>query len=187
MLVSDGFIKHAMFFSDRKAVGGASLLLLLVAATPLQALKHTNWVETLEKRHGHDHMRLHASPRAENLEEVAHEDFEKRQVTCPLPAGAGLVPVAPGAQNAGWAMSPDQPCTPGNWCPYACPPGMLSYREFSSHLTYGKITDFIFRMGPGCDDIFISSFNGMLFCFLLEILLLTPFRMVDCFAIQMAL
>lgn len=22
-------------------------------------------------------------------------------------------------------MSPDQPCTPGNWCPYACPPGQL--------------------------------------------------------------
>src|SRR5437667_9801146 len=47
----------------------------------------------------------------------------KRQNPCQFPTDVGLVPVTPGAQNAGWAMSPDQPCKPNNYCPYACPPG----------------------------------------------------------------
>lgn len=32
---------------------------------------------------------------------------------CQFPTDAGLVAVTPGDQNAGWAMSPDQPCKPG--------------------------------------------------------------------------
>lgn len=32
---------------------------------------------------------------------------------CEFPTNAGLVPVTPNEKNAGWAMSPDQPCVPG--------------------------------------------------------------------------
>ncbi|KAJ2715901.1 hypothetical protein H4R19_000944 [Coemansia spiralis] len=35
----------------------------------------------------------------------------------------GVVPITPRARNGGWAMSPDQMCMPGAWCPYACQPG----------------------------------------------------------------
>jgi hypothetical protein len=47
----------------------------------------------------------------------------KRQGQCTFPEGVGLVAVTPNDENAGWAMSPNQPCLPGNYCPYACPPG----------------------------------------------------------------
>ncbi|KAF8421476.1 hypothetical protein EV426DRAFT_536422 [Tirmania nivea] len=44
---------------------------------------------------------------------------------CQFPTDKGMVSVTPDAHNAGWAMSPDQPCKPGMYCPYACPPGQL--------------------------------------------------------------
>jgi hypothetical protein len=47
----------------------------------------------------------------------------KRESQCQFPTDVGLVPVTPDQQNAGWAMSPNQPCLPGNYCPYACPSG----------------------------------------------------------------
>lgn len=36
-----------------------------------------------------------------------------------------LVAITPNEENAGWAMSPDQPCEPGMYCPIACKPGMV--------------------------------------------------------------
>lgn len=48
----------------------------------------------------------------------------KRDNTCSLPSNKGLIKV-PGASNQGWAMSPDQKCTAGSYCPYACPAGKL--------------------------------------------------------------
>ncbi|GAM35351.1 hypothetical protein TCE0_017f03622 [Talaromyces pinophilus] len=70
------------------------------------------------RTHGHAH--LHRSHN--------HSDdlLEKRGGQCEFPTDAGLVAVTPGSSNAGWAMSPDQPCQPGSWCPYACPPGQVS-------------------------------------------------------------
>ena len=47
----------------------------------------------------------------------------KRAAQCQFPTTCGLVPVTPDQQNAGWAMSPDQPCLPGSYCPFACPSG----------------------------------------------------------------
>ncbi|RDL35672.1 uncharacterized protein BP5553_06284 [Venustampulla echinocandica] len=70
------------------------------------------------KRHDHSLKRTSESSRAEGVE----GGLQKRG-TCAFPSDAGLVAVTPGSQNAGWAMSPDQPCKPGNYCPYACPPG----------------------------------------------------------------
>lgn len=48
----------------------------------------------------------------------------KRQGQCTFPTNVGIVPITPSDQNAGWAMSPNQPCLPGGWCPYACPSGV---------------------------------------------------------------
>ncbi|RPA80458.1 hypothetical protein BJ508DRAFT_129636 [Ascobolus immersus RN42] len=55
---------------------------------------------------------------------------------CQFPTNAGLVSVTPGEQNAGWALSPDQPCKPGMYCPYACPPGQLMNQWDPSATTY---------------------------------------------------
>lgn len=71
--------------------------------------------------HGHHHARHHearAVPETNTL--------QKKSGQCQFPTDAGLVSVTPNEQNAGWAMSPNQPCEPGNYCPYACPPGQVS-------------------------------------------------------------
>lgn len=65
--------------------------------------------------------------------------LSKRQegsVTCPFPTDAGLVAVTPEFENAGWAMSPDQPCKTGMYCPYACPSGQLMNQWDPSATTY---------------------------------------------------
>lgn len=49
----------------------------------------------------------------------------KRAATCSFPNDDGLVSVTPKSSNGGWAMSPDEPCTAGKYCPYACPPGQV--------------------------------------------------------------
>ncbi|KAL2003160.1 hypothetical protein VTN02DRAFT_4855 [Thermoascus thermophilus] len=80
----------------------AALLLLLATA---EASSHGG--------HGHFHQRR-------------HQLLEKKSGTCQFPTNAGLVAVTPNEKNAGWAMSPDESCEPGHYCPYACPPGQLS-------------------------------------------------------------
>lgn len=76
-------------------------------------------VEAARHGHGHHHHR-HQS--------VAEDGtpLEKRGGQCQFPTDAGLVAITPDQQNAGWAMSPNQPCLPGHYCPYACPPGQVS-------------------------------------------------------------
>lgn len=49
----------------------------------------------------------------------------KRSTTCAFPKHDSLVAVTPSKLNGGWAMSPDQECTAGSYCPYACPPGQV--------------------------------------------------------------
>jgi hypothetical protein len=102
---------------DMQIAIGAAIALLLVPceAKRGRGLSH---LDILEKRHSHK--RTHASPR----EEASGEALQKRG-QCAFPTGAGLVSVTPGSKNAGWAMSPDQACTPGMYCPYACPPGQV--------------------------------------------------------------
>ena len=101
------------------AIGTAILLLSL----PCEA-KHAHQLSHLDaKRHNHKHSHksIQASPRAEGIEEV----LETRSGQCAFPNDPSMVAVTPDQQNAGWAMSPNQPCLPGNWCPYACaPPGV---------------------------------------------------------------
>ncbi|PVV02660.1 hypothetical protein BB560_002883, partial [Smittium megazygosporum] len=72
--------------------------------------------------------------------------------SCKFPWGSNnsdnVVPITPDQMNAGWAMSPNQSCQPGQWCPYACAPGYYSAQWDSSAALYN---------GPG-------SMNGGLFC-----------------------
>ncbi|KAJ5975607.1 hypothetical protein N7481_009314 [Penicillium waksmanii] len=89
-------------------------------------------------RHGHSH--LHR--RSENV------SVEKRGGQCQFPSNAGLVSVTPNEENAGWAMSPNQPCKPGNYCPYACPAGQVSMQWDP------KATSYSYPM----------SMNGGLYC-----------------------
>lgn len=80
-------------------------------------------VEAAKHGHGHHHHLHHQ----QSVPEVdMNVTLEKKSGQCQFPTNVGLVPVTPNAQNAGWAMSPNQPCLPGNYCPYACPPGQVS-------------------------------------------------------------
>lgn len=79
-------------------------------------------IATVEARHGHHHARHHEAHSGNATDTV----LVKKNSQCQFPSDAGLVSVTPKEQNAGWAMSPDEPCKPGNYCPYACPPGKVS-------------------------------------------------------------
>ncbi|KAL6452823.1 hypothetical protein SBY92_000165 [Candida maltosa Xu316] len=63
---------------------------------------------------------------------------------CSLPKHADVIAV--GAR--GWAMSPDEPCTPGKFCPFACAPGKLMNQWDVEATSYA----------------FPKSMNGGLYC-----------------------
>ncbi|KAF5874096.1 putative sun domain protein [Botrytis fragariae] len=110
------------------AIAAAAILLIPCEAKLGHGLSH---LDILQKRHSHN--RIHASPRAEDSKNL----LQKRG-TCEFPTDAGLVAVTPDSKNAGWAMSPDQACTPGSYCPYACPPGevMAQWNPKATSYTY---------------------------------------------------
>ncbi|KAL2220707.1 putative SUN domain protein [Thermoascus aurantiacus ATCC 26904] len=114
-----------------KAFASRAAALLLLIAT-VEASKH-----------GHFHQRRHQHSDAE-----AGKTLEKRSGQCQFPTDAGLVAITPNEKNAGWAMSPDQECLPGHYCPYACPPGQLSMQWDP------KATSYSYPM----------SMNGGLYC-----------------------
>jgi hypothetical protein len=65
----------------------------------------------------HDHhalIRKHVHHRRHPLAHPSHAEtgVTKRAGQCEFPKDAGLVAVDPEGMNAGWAMSPDQPCKP---------------------------------------------------------------------------
>ncbi|CAI4691925.1 AIC_G0042850.mRNA.1.CDS.1 [Saccharomyces cerevisiae] len=77
-----------------------------------------------------------------------HHEHAKRGGTCAFPNYDGMVAVQKGGSNGGWAMSPDQECSYGSWCPYACKPGQLMGQWDPSATTYSY---------PKCQ-------NGGLYC-----------------------
>lgn len=104
---------------DIQAVVGTAIVLL---ALPCSA-KHSHGRlrrDLIARRNAH--MSQRAAPQTDSNDASA---AQKRSTQCAFPTNAGLVPVTPTSSNAGWAMSPDQSCTPGSWCPYACPPGQV--------------------------------------------------------------
>ncbi|KAJ9293762.1 CAZyme family GH132 [Paecilomyces variotii] len=102
-------------------------------------------VEASGHGHGHIHSRRHQHVSAQQKDQL-----EKRAVTCDFPTNEGLVAVTPSEQNAGWAMAPDRPCKAGQWCPYACPSGMISMQwnpEVTSYTYPGSMDG-----GLYCDE-----------------------------------
>lgn len=119
----------------------ASAVLLLSSVASASHKLHEH-VHALHKRHHEHHARSSPEIAEHGVEirspspETATAEVEKRDGQCQFPYGAGLVPVAPGGMNAGWAMSPDEPCKPGNYCPYACPPGQVMAQWDPSATSY---------------------------------------------------
>lgn len=103
----------------RRTIGGSASALLLLATVAQAHNGAHGQLEVLHRRHREDRI-------ARRLNETGHGSELKKRGTCTFPTDAGLVAVTPGSANAGWAMSPDQTCTPGSYCPYACPPGQVS-------------------------------------------------------------
>ena len=113
------------------AIGAAILTLAL--PTEAKGPGGLQPLDVLHKRHAHHHNRAATSPRAEGLA----SNIEKRG-HCEFPTDVGLVAVTPNDKNGGWAMSPDQCCEPGGYCPYACPPGqvMAQWNPKATSYTY---------------------------------------------------
>lgn len=100
------------------ALGSASVLL---SAQPASAnLGHRHAHVEYARRHGHAHG--HAQRQAGEV--IGAPKVAARKASCSLPDDADLVHV-PGDVNNGFAMSPDEPCEDGKWCPIACVSGKV--------------------------------------------------------------
>jgi hypothetical protein len=91
----------------------------LVLLTPNALASQPHRFHHLHERKQHTHPHRHVSS-GEQAVPVA-----KRSGQCKFPSDSNLVAITPNAKNAGWAMSPDQECVPGSYCPIACKPGMV--------------------------------------------------------------
>lgn len=89
-----------------------------------------------DKHHHRGHQHPHHHHHIEENTTDEQIDIQKRDGTCAFPTNLGLVSITPGEQNGGWAMSPNQICASGTWCPFACPPGQLSYQWDPSVTSY---------------------------------------------------
>ncbi|CAM1511461.1 Fc.00g089740.m01.CDS01 [Cosmosporella sp. VM-42] len=122
-----------------QAILGAAIVLL--SASPSLASKHHH-LPHLERNLGHLHVR--------HTEEVSASApvIKKRGGQCEFPTDdPNLVAITPNESNAGWAMSPDQACEPGHYCPFACKPGMV-----------------MAQWDPDSDYSYPASMNGGLYC-----------------------
>jgi hypothetical protein len=80
---------------------------------------------TTSHRAHHFHARQHAHQHP-NRSLATPKSLQRRSGECEFPTNdPNLVAVTPGEANGGWAMSPDQECLPGNYCPIACKSGMV--------------------------------------------------------------
>ncbi|GAB1319085.1 Glycoside hydrolase family 132 protein [Madurella fahalii] len=106
------------------ALGSASILFSTQVISADHGHGHRHAHDQYAKRHTHDHERggLLGAPKA------------ARKATCSLPNHPDLVYV-PGAENNGFAMSPDEPCEDGKWCPIACVPGKVM-AQWKPNTTY---------------------------------------------------
>lgn len=104
----------------------AVVIAVFALHTSVVCAKHGSIENNVVRRSHRHHSSAHVS-RAERGHgiELKNLGVEKRTKKCEFPTDAGLVPVTPNDANGGWAMSPDQCCEPGNYCPYACPPGQV--------------------------------------------------------------
>lgn len=105
------------------ALGSAALLMSAqpAGATHSHHLAHTQYGK--KHSHLHRHQDLIEGPQA----------LKKRGV-CSLPDHPDLIKV-PGQKNNGFAMSPDQECADGGYCPIACVPGKVM-AQWKPNTTY---------------------------------------------------
>lgn len=103
------------------------------------ASSHHRRMHQAHQRLAHPHGHVHSR---------AETDAIVKRGTCAFPTDdPNLVAVTPDQKNAGWAMSPDQECKPGNYCPIACKPGMVM-NQWDPDSTY----------------TYPASMNGGLYC-----------------------
>lgn len=122
-----------MKFIDLQAVVTVVFALQSSVACAKHAGVHYNAVRRLHRHHSSTH--ISRAERGYGIE-LRELEVEKRTNKCEFPKDAGLVPVSPNDANGGWAMSPDQCCEPGNYCPYACPPGQVMAQWDPDATTY---------------------------------------------------
>jgi hypothetical protein len=129
----------AMQLPLRTAVGLAALLTTADLCLATSQHRHHH----LGRRHSHGH--AGNSSLAKDLELKALELKERGLSTCTFPSADGMVAITPSGDNAGWAMSPDQPCTCGSYCPYACPPGqvMAQWKDGSTYATTDRMVSYL--------------------------------------------
>jgi len=118
------------------ALGTALILLADHACSASDVHRRAHHHHHAEKRHGHghNHERAGQKPWERGIDEEL-VGVEKRAAACSFPSDPDLVAVTPHAANGGWAMSPDQVCAPGTWCPVACKPGKVM-AQWSPNSTY---------------------------------------------------
>lgn len=92
--------------------------LIALAAACSQAVAANSY----DNLHNHEH----AKKAGKTVQGKPVSHLFRRSGTCAFPNYDGMVAVQSSGQNGGWAMSWDQPCLYGSWCPYACAPGQLS-------------------------------------------------------------
>ncbi|OAA61506.1 sun [Cordyceps fumosorosea ARSEF 2679] len=122
----------------------ASAVLMLAPAVDAASLLHRNIHHSARRhtqlQHNHHHRAVESPP--------SPVSSVVKRGTCAFPTDdSNLFAVTPNEKNAGWAMSPDQPCQPGHYCPIACKVGMVM-NQWEKGSTYSY---------PG-------SMNGGLFC-----------------------
>jgi hypothetical protein len=113
--------------SRMKVVGFGWALSAVVALTlSVAGAKHGN-VHLAARELHHRHHQHSPTSRTEEAHrpERRNPRREGRHGKCEFPTDVGLIPVTPNDINGGWAMSPDQCCEPGGYCPYACPSGQV--------------------------------------------------------------
>jgi hypothetical protein len=136
---------------DIQAAIGTAILVLSLPCDAKHGHSHQlSHLSGKRHSHGHIHKTLQASPRAEAID----EDLEKRNGQCAFPfGGEDLVPVTPNAMNAGWAMSPDQRCMPGSFCPIACKTGTMMYQWNPA------ATSYVYPLSMVCNKFLARKFD----------------------------
>jgi hypothetical protein len=130
-------INIAMKFSTLQAAVGSAVILL--SDQHCQATSAHRKAHQLDKRHTHGHGHHQRN-------EVELVD-KRTAAKCTFPSDGDLVAVTPHAANGGWAMSPDQECRGGMWCPIACKPGKVM-AQWDPNSTYVPATSMVSADGP---------------------------------------
>ncbi|KAH8894064.1 hypothetical protein GQ53DRAFT_683534 [Thozetella sp. PMI_491] len=97
-------------------------------------------------RQAHSHYGKRHQQHSPSVEGPLESPKVEKRTSCSLPSHPDLVTI-PGAANAGFAMSPDQGCTEGKYCPIAC--------------VSGKVMN---QWKPNSGYSYPDSMNGGLYC-----------------------